>query len=272
MRSQARVVVVGGGCVGASVLYALTRRGWTDVVLLERTQLTAGSTWHAAGLLVLYTRSYSAGRIIKRTIELYEGLEADTGQAVGFHKCGQLRVANSADQMDEYVSYMSMAETMGIRARLVSPAEIRDLWPLLEGNKIMLGGLYHQDDGHIAPADVTQALIKGARDRGAAVELETPVTGFDRLADGRWKVRTPKGDIVCEHVVTATGNYARQTGAMVGLDLPAIPIVHQYWVTEPVPEIRERRARGLPEMPILRDEWIHGYVREEGEGLMFGPY
>jgi dimethylglycine dehydrogenase len=272
MRSQARVVVVCGGCVGASVLYALTRRGWTDAVLLERTQLTAGSTWHAAGLLVLYTRSYSAGRIIKRTIELYEGLEAETGQAVGFHKCGQLRVANSADQMDEYVSYMSMAETLGIRARLVTPAEIRDLWPLLEGNKAMIGGLYHQDDGHIAPADVTQALVKGARDRGASVELETPVTGFDRLPDGRWKVRTPKGDIVCEHVVTATGNYARQTGAMVGLDLPAIPIVHQYWVTEPLPEVRVRRAQGLPEMPILRDEWIHGYIREEGEGLMFGPY
>jgi dimethylglycine dehydrogenase len=272
MRSQARVVVVGGGCVGASVLYGLTRRGWSDVVLLERTQLTAGSTWHAAGLLVLYTRSYSAGRIIRKSIEIYEGLEAETGQAVGFHKCGQLRVANTPDQMDEYVDYMSMAETMGIRARLVSPAEIRDLWPLLEGNRRMLGGLHHLDDGHIAPADVTQALVKGARDRGAAVELDTPVIGFDRLADGRWKVRTPRGDITCEHVVTATGNYARQTGAMVGLDLPAIPIVHQYWVTEPVPEIRERRARGLPEMPILRDESIHGYIREEGEGLMFGPY
>src|SRR5258706_16400196 len=113
---------------------------------------------------------------------------------------------------------MRLGDKRGTRARFPSPAEIRDLWPLLEGNKAMIGGLYHQDDGHIAPADVTQALVKGARDRGAAVELETPVTGFDRLADGRWRGRTPKGDIVCEHVVTATGNYARQTGAMVGLD------------------------------------------------------
>ena len=112
----------------------------------------------------------------------------------------------------------------------------------------MAGGLYHPTDGHIAPADLTQALVKGARDHGAKVQLETEVIGFDAMPSGDWKVRTTKGDIVCEHVVTATGNYARQTAAMLGLDLPCIPILHQYWVTEPVPELRERRARGLPEL------------------------
>jgi dimethylglycine dehydrogenase len=272
MQSHARVVVVGGGCVGAGVLYGLARRGWTDAVLLERTQLTAGSTWHAAGLIPCYVRSYNVGRMIAKTIEIYEGLEADTGQAVGWHKCGQLRVANSGERMDEFTSYMSVAEAQGLRARLVSPAEIRALWPLLEGNRSMLGGLYHPDDGHIAPADVTQALAKGARDRGAKVYLDTKVIGFETLPSGEWKVRTSRGDIIAEHVVTATGNYARETGAMVGLDLPAIPIVHQYWVTEAVPEIKERRRRGLPEMPILRDEAFAGYLREEGDGLMFGPY
>lgn len=271
MQTHARAVVVGGGCVGASILYGLTRRGWPDVVLLERTQLTAGSTWHAAGLIPSYTRSYNVGRMIAKTIEIYESLECETGQAVGWHKCGQLRVANTRDRMDEFLSYMSVADAQGTRARIVSPAEIHELWPLHD-SKRMLGGLYHPDDGHIAPADVTQALAKGGRDKGARVYLDTAVTGFEALPGGEWRVRTTRGDIVCEHVITATGNYARQTAAMAGLDLPAIPIVHQYWTTGPIAEIRERKARGLPEMPILRDEAVAGYIREEGDGLMFGPY
>jgi dimethylglycine dehydrogenase len=136
----------------------------------------------------------------------------------------------------------------------------------------MLGALYHPDDGHIAPADVTNALARGARDNGAKAHLDTEVRGFERLATGEWKVRTSQGDITCEHVVLATGNYARQTGAMLGLDIPAIPIIHQYWVTDAVPEVVERKRRHLPEMPILRDEGFEGYLREEGDGLMFGPY
>lgn len=272
MQSHARAVVVGGGCVGAGILYGLTKRGWTDVVLLERTRLTAGSTWHAAGLIPSYARSLSIGRMIAKTIEIYEGLEAETGQNVGWHKCGQLRVANTRERLDEFRSYMSVAAVQGIRARIVSPAEVREIWPLLENNRAMLGALHHPDDGHIAPADVTQAMAKGARDRGANIYLETEVLGFERRRNGEWTVKTNQGDIVCEHVITATGNYARQTGAMLGLDIPAIPIVHQYWITTPVPEIVERKRQGLPEMPILRDEAIAGYIREEGDGLMFGPY
>ncbi|OQM75349.1 GcvT family protein [Manganibacter manganicus] len=272
MQSHARVVVVGGGCVGASILYGLAKRGWTDVALLERTQLTAGSTWHAAGLIPSYARSVNIGRMIAKSIEIYEGLEAETGQSVGWHKCGQLRIANTRDRLDEYVSYMSVAEVQGMRAELLSPADARKLWPLLEGNHDMRGALYHPDDGHIAPADVTNALAKGARDRGAKIYLDTEVRGFERQAGGDWKVTTNKGDITCEHVVLATGNYARQTGAMLGLEIPAIPIVHQYWITDAVPEVVERKRQGLPEMPILRDEDFEGYLREEGDGLMFGPY
>ena len=270
--THVRVVVVGGGCVGASILYGLTRRGWTDVALLERTQLTAGSTWHAAGLIPTYTRSHNIGRMLSKSIEIYEGLERETGQAVGWHKCGHLRVAHTPERMDEFVSYMSLAEAQGVSAQIVTPAEVRELWPLLEHGNGILGGLYHPDDGHIASADLTQALAKGARDLGAKIYLDTHVTAFERLPGGDWKVTTNRGTFVCEHVVTATGNYARQTAAMVGLDLPAIPIVHQYWVTQSVPWIRERRAQGLPEMPILRDETFAGYIREEGEGLLFGPY
>ncbi|MDF1749567.1 MAG: FAD-dependent oxidoreductase [Alphaproteobacteria bacterium] len=272
MQTHARAVVIGGGCVGAAILYGLTKRGWTDVALLERTQLTAGSTWHAAGLIPSYARSINIGRMIAKTIEIYEGLEAETGQHVGWHKCGQLRIANTADRLDEYKSYMSVAAVQGIHAELVSPQEARTLWPLLENNKEMLAALYHPDDGHIAPADVTQAMAKGARDQGAKIYLNTEVKGFERLANGEWKIITNNGEIICEHIISATGNYARQTGAMLGLEIPAIPILHQYWITDTVPEIVERKRQGLPEMPILRDEGFEGYLREEGEGLMFGPY
>lgn len=271
LQQHARAVVIGGGCVGAGILYGLARRGWSDIALLERTQLTAGSTWHAAGLVPSYTRNFNVGRMIAKTIEIYEGLEADTGQNVGWHKCGQLRLANTKERLDEFKSYMSVAEAQGTRAELLSPAEARRLWPLIESEH-MLAALYNPDDGHIAPADVTQAMAKGARDRGARVYLNTEVKGFERTRSGEWRIRTAKGDITCEHVICATGNYARQTGALLGLDIPAIPIIHQYWITDAVPELVERKRKGEPEMPILRDETVEGYIRQEGDGLMFGPY
>ena len=246
MQSHARVVVVGGGCVGVNVLHELARRGWTDAVLLERSRLTAGSTWHAAGLIPVYSFSFSFGRLIAKSIEIYEGLEAETGQAVGWHKCGQLRVANSRDRMDEYLTYASIAETQGVRAEILSPREVRELWPLFEGHPDLLGGVYNPDDGHIAAADVTAAAAAGARDKGAKIHLGTEVVAFEQCPGGEWRVRSNRGDIVCEHVVVATGSYARQTAAMVGLDLPAIPVVHQYWVTETVPELVERHASGPP--------------------------
>ncbi len=272
MSKHARVIVVGGGCVGVNILYALTKRGWTDVTLLERTELTAGSTWHAAGLIPLYSFSYSFGRMIRRSIEIYESLEKETDQAVGWHKCGQLRVANSRDRMDEYLNYMSIAETQGVNAEIITPERVRELWPLLAENKELLGGLYHPDDGHIAPANVTQAVAKGARENGATIHRNAEVTGFEQLPSGEWNVKTNNGDFVCEHVVTATGNYVQQTAKMIGINIPAYPVLHQYWVTAPVAEVEKRQTKGLPEMPVLRDETINGYVREERNGLMFGPY
>ena len=158
---------------------------------------------------------------------------------------------------------MDVAQVQGVQARIVSPAEAREIWPLLD-NSDMLGALYHPDDGHIAPADVTQAMAKGARDLGAKIHLGTEVVGFERMPGGDWKVRTSRGDIVCEHVILATGNYARQTGAMLGLDIPAIPIVHQYWITDAVPEIVERKRQGLPEMPILQGRRLRGLSARRG--------
>src|SRR6266404_5047895 len=193
MQSHARVVVVGGGAVGANVLYSLTRRGWTDVVLLERTELTAGSTWHAAGLIPLYSHSHTHGRLVIKTIEIYEGLEADTGQAVGWHKCGSLRLASDRDRVDEYRWHVAKAAKQGVDAEILTPREVRKLWPLIEHSERILGGLYHRQDGHIAPADVTQALARGARDRGAKIHRNTEVIGFERTASHEWKIRTKVG-------------------------------------------------------------------------------
>lgn len=271
MQYHARAIVIGGGCVGANILYSLTRRGWSDVALLERTRLTAGSTWHAAGLIPTYARSLNVGRMLKKTVEIYAGLEAETGQPVGFHRCGQLRIAKTRDRLDEYTSYMDVADVQGMHAELLPPSRIKELWPLIDTSG-MLAGLYHPEDGHIAPADVTQALAKGARDNGARIHQDTEVKSIERRRSCEWTLVTNRGEFTCEHVILATGNYARQTGAMLGLDIPAIPIVHQYWVTESIPEIVERKRQGLPEMPIMRDEDIAGYIREEGAGLMFGPY
>ena len=272
MQSHARVVVVGGGCVGANILYSLAHRGWTDICLLERTELTAGSTWHAAGLIPVYSFSYKFGRIIQKTIDLYEGLEAETGQKIGWHKCGQLRIAESPDRMDEYLNYVSIAETQGVRAEILTPEQTVELWPLMKRSSQLLGAVYNPDDGHIAPADVTQALAKGARQLGATIYQNTEVISINALPSGEWEVRTNQGNIVCEHVVTATGNYAQQTAKMLGMELPCFPVVHQYWVTESVPAVQQRKNNGLPELPVLRNEAINGYVREERDGLMFGPY
>src|SRR5690606_38821133 len=162
--------------------------------------------WHAAGLIAFYARSLNVGRVLAETLEIYDGLEAETGQHVGWHKCGQLRVANTQGRRDEYRSYLGDAADQGIRAELVTPSEASELWPLLENNREMLAALYHPDDGHIAPADVTQAMAKGARDRGAKVYLNTEVRGFERMPGGEWKVLTNQGEIVCEHVISATGN------------------------------------------------------------------
>ena len=151
MKDITRVVVVGGGCVGVNILHSLTQRGITDAVLLERTELTAGSTWHAAGLVPLYSFSYTFGRIIARSIELYEAVQESTGQEIGWHKCGQLRLANTAERMDEYLNYLSIAETQGVRAQLLSPEQVYELWPLMAPNSRLLGGVYNPDDGHIAP-------------------------------------------------------------------------------------------------------------------------
>ena len=272
MKSHARVVVIGGGVVGVSALYHLAKKGWgDDVVLLEKAELTSGSTWHAAGLLPLFNMSYSVGQIHKYSVNLYGELEAETEQPVGFSRVGNIRLAMNQDRMDEYYQYAATAKTIGVDVRFLTPDDILKLWPMcnIDG---LVGGIVHPDDGYIQPAELTQALAKGARARGATIYRKTMVLNIEQTSSGAWLVQTDKGDITCEHVVSATGNYARQTGEMVGLDVPVIPVEHQYLVTEKHPELVRRKSEGLPEMGVLRESDGSWYLREENGGFILGPY
>jgi len=277
MKTHARVVVIGGGVVGVSTLYHLARKGWSDVVLLERAELTAGSTWHAAGLLPLFNMSYTVGQLHKYSVDLYKRLPAETGQDVSFHVTGNLRLATCRDRMDEYQKYCGTANTIGVPFQVIGPQQVRELWPLVElgdgvGTPKLIGALYHPDDGHIAPADLTMALRKGARSRGAEIYEQTEVTAVKRTPSGEWHLTTNKGDIVAEHVVCATGNYARQTGRLFGLNVPSIPVEHQYIVYDESPELKAYRQGGGRELAVLRESDQSYYLREERMGWILGPY
>jgi dimethylglycine dehydrogenase len=277
MKTHARVVVIGGGVVGVSTLYHLALKGWSDVVLLERAELTAGSTWHAAGLLPLFNMSYTVGQLHKYSVDLYKRLPAETGQDVSFHVTGNLRLATCRDRMDEYQKYCGTANTIGVPFKVISPDEVKELWPLIDlGDGVetpkIVGALYHPDDGHIAPADLTMALRKGARNRGAEINEQTEVTAVARRPSGEWLVTTNKGDIVAEHVVCATGNYARQTGRMFGINVPSIPVEHQYIVYDESPELKAYRQNGGRELAVLRESDKSYYLREERMGWILGPY
>ena len=272
MKAQAKVVVIGGGVVGVSALYHLAKKGWgDDVVLLEKAELTSGSTWHAAGLLPLFNMSYSVGQIHKYSVELYGKLEGETSQPVGFSRVGNLRLAMSQDRMDEYYQYAATAKTIGVNVEFLSPKQVKALWPLCEVDNLV-GAIYHPDDGYIQPADLTQAFAKGARAMGATIYRNTPVLAIEQSSQGGWIVKTETGEIICDHVISASGNYARQTGKMIGLDLPVMPVEHQYIVTEPHPELQARRQSGAPEMPVLRESDGSWYLREENGGFILGPY
>jgi dimethylglycine dehydrogenase len=271
MKSHARVVVIGGGVVGVGTLYHLAKKGWSDVALIERKELTSGSTWHAAGLLPLFNMSYSVGQVHKYSVNLYRQLEEETGLHAGLSTVSNIRLASNQDRMDEYLQYRGVAETIGVEVEVLTPEEVIDLWPLAKPDGL-IGAIRHPQDGYIQPADLTQALAKGARDRGATIYRNTTVTAISRTVSGEWKITTDKGEITAEHIVSATGNFARQTGAMVGLDIPVIPVEHQYIVTEPHPAIQERQAKGLPEMGVLRESDSSWYMREENGGLILGPY
>jgi len=283
MKTHVRALVVGGGAVGVGIAYHLARRGW-DTLLLERDELTSGSTWHAAGLLPLFNMSYATSHIHDCSVKFYKTLEAETGLNPGFFEVGNLRMAQTRDRMDEYMLYASTAETVGIPYEWLSPAEIGARWPLVRTEDLR-GAIYHPTDGYINPADLTQAMARGARMHGATIERKWQVDGY-RWTGSEWIVTATrmveKGgslvpgeetvEITAEHVVTATGNHAQRTARLLGIRIPAIPVEHQYVVTEPDPALVAWRAAGNPEHPVLRDADAKWYVREERGGWILGPY
>ena len=277
MNSTTRVLIVGGGAVGCSIAYHLARAGWREITLLERDELTSGSTWHAAGLLPLFNMSYAVSHIHDYSLRFYREIGEESGLDPGLRVNGNLRMAQSQDRMDEFMLYASTAETVGIPFEWLTPDGIRERWPLVNADGL-IGALFHPTDGYVNPADVTQAMARAARARGVAVHRKKHVESYTRLPSGEWRVAgrdSATGEpfsIQAEHVVTATGNHAQATGEAIGVRIPAIPVEHQYVVTAESPALAAWRAAGNPEHPVLRDADARWYVREERGGWILGPY
>ncbi len=272
MRQHARVVVIGGGAMGVSLLYHLAKRGWGDVMLVERQELTAGSTWHAAGLCTHFAHNATIMEMRAHSVRLYrEILTVETGLPTGFHASGALRITRSKERMDEFRHVQGLGRFVGHDFHILSPAELKEIYPLCHTDEI-IGAIYEPNDGHVDPTLATNAMAAGARSRGAEIVRHNPVLGIERNLSGEWLVRTEQGDIVAEHIVNAAGTWCREIGAMMGIDLPVVPMLHQYVVTDTVPEIAERIAAGAKELPIIRDPEESWYLRQERDGYIVGPY
>jgi 4-methylaminobutanoate oxidase (formaldehyde-forming) len=262
--SHAEIVVIGGGIIGCSTAYHLARDHKADVVLLEQGTLTSGSTWHAAGLVGQLRSSASITRVLKYSVDLYKGLEAETGLATGWKMTGCLRLATNADRWTEFRRLATTAKSFGMDMHLLTPQEVKAMWPLMEVGDLV-GASWLPTDGQASPSDITQSLAKGARMHGARIVENVRVTGFE-MEDGRIvRVRTTLGDIACEKVVNCAGQWARQVGAMAGINVPLQPVKHQYIVTEKVPGLST-------DAPTIRDPDRRTYFKEEVGGLVMGGY
>ncbi|NIZ14054.1 FAD-dependent oxidoreductase [Phaeobacter sp. HF9A] len=284
MKTQVKALVVGGGAVGTSIAYHLAKAGWDDVMLIERDELTSGSTWHAAGLLPLFNMSYATTHIHKYSVDFYKTLEEETGLNAGFAVVGNLRMAQTQERMDEYMLYASTAETCDVAYEWLTPDQIKERWPLIETGDLK-GAIYHTEDGYINPADVTQAMAKGARQRGVEIVRKLQADAF-HWTGTHWEVTCTKmvekgGNLIesdekvvitAEHVVTASGNHAQRTAKMLGIKMPAIPVEHTFIVMDQDPELVKWREAGNPEHPVIRDADNESYAREERGGWILGIY
>ncbi len=267
MADQARVVVIGGGVVGCSCLYHLARSGITDALLIERDELTSGSTWHAAGNLPTFSTSWSIMKLQKYSAALYRELAASSEDPINYHITGSVRLAHNRNRMDEFHHVQSMGRANGLDYDILPPSELKARYPYIETHDL-LGALWDPLDGDIDPSQLTQALARGARALGARVQRHTRVTGLAQRPGGEWRVTTDKGEARAEIVVNAAGYRAGEIMAMVGRHLPIAVMSHQYLVTEDVPELRERGER----LPLLRDPDTSYYLRQERHGFILGPY
>ena len=267
MKTNSRVVVIGGGVVGCSVLYHLTKLGWSDVMLLERSELTSGSTWHAAGGFHTLNGDTNMAALQGYTIRLYKELEEITGMSCGLHHVGGVTLADNQERFDMLLAERAKHRYMGLETEIVGPEEIAKIAPVtnIEG---ILGGLYDPLDGHLDPSGTTYAYAKAARLGGATIEINTKVIETNQRIDGTWNVVTERGTIHAEHLVNAGGLWAREVAAMAGVYLPLHPMEHQYIVTDDIPEIFGRDS----EHPHVMDPAGESYLRQEGRGLCIGFY
>ncbi len=267
MKSHARAVVIGGGVVGCSVLYHLVKLGWRDVVLLERSELTAGSTWHAAGGMHTLNGDPGVAALQGYTIKLYREIEREAGVPCGIHQTGSLYLATSERELDFFRAEQSKARHLGIALDFIGLSEARRLNPLIETTDYR-AAMFDPHDGHVDPSGVTLAYAQAARNGGAEIYKHTPVTALTPLADGGWQIQTPKGDIRSEYIVNAAGLWAREVGRLMQCELPIIPMEHQYIVTNDIPELA---ALGR-EIPAAVDFDGAAYLRQERHGLLLGTY
>ena len=270
----ARVVIIGGGAVGASALYHLACSGWSDAVLIERDELTSGSTWHAAGNCPTFSASWSIMNMQRYSAQIYRGLGEEVGYPINYHVTGSIRLAHSRQRMQEFCIAAGMGAAQGMEIEIIDPAEIKPRYPFIELHDLA-GALFDPCDGDIDPAQLTQAFAKGARDRGATVLRHNPVTGIDRK-NGEWIIQTPAGRIACEFVVNAAGFGAANVGKMFlkhgGREVPMAVMGHQYLLTEPIPQLEEWSRQEGRKLPLLRDVDTSYYLRQEKHGFNLGPY
>ncbi|MGN7807353.1 GcvT family protein [Ensifer sp. 22521] len=271
MKSHAKVVVIGGGVVGCSVLYHLTKFGWTDAVLLERSELTSGSTWHAAGGMHTINGDPNVAKLQKYTVELYKEIEEYSGQDVGLHMTSGMMLAATNERFDWMKSILAKGRYMGLEAELLTPKEAHDLMPLLDPDQFV-GAVFDPVEGHLDPYGTTHAYAKSAKKNGAEIYLHTKVEDLVQREDGSWRVITNQGEIVAEHVVNAAGLWAREVGRMVGLELPVLAMEHMYLITEDMPEVIEFNQTRGKELMHCVDFDGEIYLRQERNGMLMGTY
>ncbi|MFD1158672.1 GcvT family protein [Roseovarius aestuarii] len=273
--SKARVVIIGGGVVGCSSLYHLAKKGWTDCVLLEKNELTAGSTWHAAGNVPTFSTSWAIMNMQRYSTELYSGLAEEVDYPMNYHQTGSIRLAHSKERIQEFERACSMGRYQGIEMEMWTPEQAKERYPFLETHDLA-GVLWDPSDGDIDPAQVTQALAKGARDMGQKIIRFCPATGVTQHDDGSWTVHTDKGDIDCDNVVNAAGYYAQRVGEWFkpygGRTVPMMVMSHQYLLTEQIPEVEAWSKEHGGKLPLIRDVDISYYLRQEKNGYNLGPY
>ncbi len=271
MRDRARVVIVGGGVHGASLLWHLCEEGWTDVLLVEKAELTSGSTWHAAGQITRSVFDYTTAAFHDYAIDLYTRLEELTGQGISFHQPGGLRVAYTDHEVEALKAQLGVGRYLGYPIELISPAEAAEINPFYDFDEVK-AAIWTEGEGHVDPTGVTMAFAAGARAQGAEISRRNRVLEINPLANGEWQVVTEKGTVTCEHVVDAAGCYAYQVGEFTGLRVPQANVLHHYLVTEEVPEFVEALGSDRPEMPVMRDNRVAGYIRQEQTAGLIGIY